>query len=688
MAINPLYIPLFTIEEVILDKDSGLPLSGGVVRFYRDSQRLTPKPVYQISGVSPNYMFVSVGTELTLGIAGDFVDLNGNPMVPYAYPYDSDGNVDLYYVTVVNQGGVPQFVRQAVPYIPPGGFSPSDLGNDGNQISNPQFVESIFPRTGTTTIAVAGSNTVTPIAPGWDLVTTGSGNVVVEILKPTASNVPTNPPFALRILADSALGSTVILRQRLLNSPSIFRGGFASAMFSAAVLSGGGSAISLTYAPSTGTNSVLIPNTAIPTDGAYHVIQGNAQITVQNNDPASTGYVDINITIPTARSIAITSIQVIGLAFSTDVDFEEETAARQKDHLFHYYEDAAVRQSKDSILTGWNFGNNPWQFFIPDLFPPVASNTYTADQTILIQQNYVEANVGNNVSVGRSHNAGENEGYQVEAVTAHNQFAILQYLASSATNQFFGQKMSCMVRALLVAASKTCRVKVRLIYKTTSPSSLSRQYPILNWTEGSDPVFHADFTVLKPIDDPAFTLTSVFTSSEFIQFQMPSWTNDTTVFGLVVYTIDNIDQPSDYIVFNDISLVPNDFGLATQAESPAVTLMKCQYYFEKSYDPAIQSGTASQTRNSFSAISNASVTAANINASFKTVKRVNPNITWYSPVSGAVNNIANLTAAADIVVSATNNNGVNATGYPTLAGAPGANNILLAHWTADSRLGT
>lgn len=687
MSINPLYIPLFTIEEVILDKDSGLPLAGGVVTFFRDSQRLTPKPVYQISGVSPSYTFTSVGNQLTLGIAGDFVDGNGNPFVPYAYPYDADGDVDLYYVTVVSEGGVSQFVRQAVPYIPNGNVNPSDLGNDGNQISNPQFVESIFPRVGVTTLAVTGSGTVTPIAPGWDLVTTGSGNVVLEILQPTASNVPTNPPYALRILADAALGATVTLRQRLDNSPSIFRGGFASAMFAAAVISGGGSAISLTYAPSVGTSSTLIPNTAIPTDGAYHVIQGNGAITVQNNDAADAGYVDINLTIPTARNIAITSIQIVGLSFSQDIDFEEQSAARQKDHLFHYYENAVVRQSKNSILAGWNFGNNPWQFYSPSLFAPVANNTPTADQTILIQQNYVEANVGSNVAVGRSPNAGENRGYQIQAVTAHNQFAVLQYLAPQATYQFFGQKLSVMVRALLIAASKTCRVKVRLIYRTTTPSALARQYPILNWTEGSDPVFHANFTVLKPIDDPTFLLTSGFTSAEFIQFQMPSLTNSTTVFGLVVYTIDNIDQPADYIVLNDISLVPNDFGLPTQAETPDETLRKCQYYFEKSYDPTVQLSTATTTRNAFSAISNGAAIAANINASFKVAKWTNPNIIWYSPVTGASGNIANLTTVADVAVSATNNNGVNATGYPTLGSAPTAGDLLLAHWAADSRIG-
>ncbi len=117
MAINPLYIPLFTIEEVILDKDSGLPLSGGVVSFYRDSQRLSPKEIYKITGSSPDYSFISMGAVLTLGISGTFVDDNGDPFVPYAYPYDANGELDLYYVTVESEGGVPQFVREAVPTL-------------------------------------------------------------------------------------------------------------------------------------------------------------------------------------------------------------------------------------------------------------------------------------------------------------------------------------------------------------------------------------------------------------------------------------------------------------------------------------------------------------------------------------------------------------------------------------------
>ena len=399
MTINPLYVPLFNIEEVILDKDSGLPLAGGVVSFYRDSQRLTPKVVYQISGVSPNYSFISVGSVLTLGLSGTFVDQNGDPFVPYAYPYDSEGELDLYYVTVVSSGGVPQFVRQAVPYIDTSGISPAERTSNENEISNPQFVEVFFPDPGITILNVTGSNTVTPIAPGWDIISTGTGTLTLERLQPTSAGVVTNPAYALRIEASTGFGATVALRQRFEHTPSIFRNAFASGSLAAAVISGGGSFVSMNYIPSTGTPTEIIASTSIPTDGAYHVIAGNSAIPDQSNSPAATGYVDISITLPTGRNLAITSIQVVGAAFSIDIPYDENTAGRQVDHLFHYYRNSIIIQPKNTILSGWNFGLNPFQFTFTGAPSITTTNAqYVTDQTIFKAENANTLSVSQNTT--------------------------------------------------------------------------------------------------------------------------------------------------------------------------------------------------------------------------------------------------------------------------------------------------
>jgi len=691
MAVNPLYIPLFTIEEVILDKDTGLPLTAGVVKFYRDSQRLTPKVVYQISGVSPNYTFTSVGAELTLGIAGDFVDQNGDPFVPYAYPYDSEGNLDLYYVTVESEGGVAQFVRQAVPYVNSGSIPPSERASTANEISNPQFVEVNFPGSGTTTVTVTGSNTVTPVAPGWDLITSGSGTVELERLQPTGAGTPTNPPYTLRLLASAGLGASVVLRQRFNNTPSIFRGGFASGSMTVAVLSGGSSFVSMQYAPSTGTATEVIPSTSVPTDGAYHTIEDNAAIPDQANTAAATGYVDINITLPTSRSIAITSVQIIGTAIAVDIPFDEETADRQKDHLFHYYENAVVRQPKESILAGWKFAYNPWHYRSP-ASSNVANNTYTADQTIIIQQNFVDSGTGNNVAVGRAAAAG-NFMFQVTPVTATNKFMMLNYIDPAIMRPYWGKKMSVMVKAFLATSHGTAaRFKVRLMYKAGFPGTISQTVPVSAWSNTNDsiPTVSGDgWTYVSAPNDPTYTLTTALQSFNFDGFVLPASSTSNMTLGIALIMMNNMDQTATADVLNveSISLVNNDFALEADTETYEQAYRKCQFYYEYSWDPESTIGLATFVSAVAAQVAANVGSSVGLNSFFKSLKRSNAVVTWYSPSTGTANRIYDETATTDRVVSSTTGSSAIITGYPNVTTTISDANTVTAHWTADSRMG-
>jgi len=648
--ISPLFIPLFTIEEVVLNKDTGLPLSGGVVRFFRDAQRVTPKDVFTISGTYPFYTFTDVGAVFTLGIAGDFVDGSGNPFVPYAYPYDAAGAVDLYYVTVESEGGIAQFTRQAVPYIPSGDIPPEDRINTENELSNPQFVEVNF-APGITTLSLTGTNTVTQVAPGWDIITSGTDTLTLERLEPTAANVPTNPPFTLRIQAGAGFGASVTLRQRLLNTVSLLRGEFISGTLTAAILGGGGSAFSMVYAPSTGTPTTIITSTSISTDGAYHTIVGNAAIPQQANPAASTGYTDINIVIPTSRNIAITSIQIVGVATSVDVPFDQQTADRQKDHLFHYYENSILTQSKETLLTGWNFGLNPWQFR-STVQSNVANNTYTADQTILVQQNYVATATGNNVSIGQGLPSDENKGLKVAAVTAANKFAIIQYIDPKTIAPYWDENLSSLVKQVAVSSpthNTSVKFKMRLIYRTSLPPTISQTEPIASWTniDGSDPVFAGGWTAIKPLNDPTYTASpNVENTFSFDQFQIPSAdAAGNSTLGIVLYTTTNMVQTAtaDQIIFNSISLVHNDFAIESSVETWDESLRKCQFYYEKSYDNATLPGTSTVTgdldRVMGSSITTGNAYAAPFQFEYNSVKRAIPTTTFYSTV-GTINRVS------------------------------------------------
>lgn len=698
MAVNPLFIPLFNIEEVILDKDTGLPLAAGVVNFYRDSQRVTPKEVFQISGSSPNYTFTSVGASLTLGLSGTFVDSDGDPFVPYAYPYDAEGELDLYYVTVESSGAVAQFTREAVPYVNTAGVAPADRTSTENELSNPQFVEVNFPTDGTTTVSVTGSNTVTAVAPGWDIISSGTGTIELTRLQPTSAGVVTNPSYTLQITASSGLGSTVQLRQRLNNSPSLFRGGFVSGSLIAAVISGGTSFITMTYAPSTGTSTEIIPSTSIPVGGTYSKIANNAEIPDQANTAADDGYVDIILTLPTSRTLALSSIQAVGTATSIDIPYDEQSADRQKDHLFHYYESELIYKPKKSLLTGWNFPLNPYQFITTTITTLVAQTAYVADQTIVHQEAASQIQTGKNVVAQRGN-------FVVKAVTAAatTRFALIQYIDPKTIAPYWSYILSSLVRARIVTTHGTqVPLKARLIYRSSLPSTIGAAEPISGWTAGSDPTFAAGWTAITPLNDPEYILpntyadgtsTSPFTypAFQFNGFQLPESDNANMTLGIVIYTMDNLNSTlgtEDYIEFDQISLIPGEFASDALPQTFNESLADCQFYYRKSYPQGVLPGAFPNFSGASTAISTTSYAAG---VSFYTERypamRATPSTAaTYSPQTGTIAKLFEVTAAAD-KDTATVNRGDSGFMVQTATGITNADDTLQWHYVADARLG-
>jgi hypothetical protein len=127
MALNPLMVLCPSLQEYFVDKDTGAPLSGGVVTFYKDNDRTFPgglKTVYTLNqnGTYDNSSYVELPNPLTLSSVGTFVDDNGNDIIPYLFPYDgtpddTEENVELYFITVYSAEGDLQFSRSAWPNI-------------------------------------------------------------------------------------------------------------------------------------------------------------------------------------------------------------------------------------------------------------------------------------------------------------------------------------------------------------------------------------------------------------------------------------------------------------------------------------------------------------------------------------------------------------------------------------------
>ena len=83
MSLDERYVPLTSLNQYFVDKDSGLPLAGGQLLFYKDSSPSTGKDVYQLAGTYGNYSYVSVTNEITLSSVGTIQDSGGNNILLY-----------------------------------------------------------------------------------------------------------------------------------------------------------------------------------------------------------------------------------------------------------------------------------------------------------------------------------------------------------------------------------------------------------------------------------------------------------------------------------------------------------------------------------------------------------------------------------------------------------------------------
>src|SRR3990167_9480669 len=77
-----------SLQNVFRDKDSGEPLSAGIVTFYSDTQRSTLKNIYQqIRQQDGTYTYATLPNPLTLSSIGTYVDNSGNDINVYCYPF-------------------------------------------------------------------------------------------------------------------------------------------------------------------------------------------------------------------------------------------------------------------------------------------------------------------------------------------------------------------------------------------------------------------------------------------------------------------------------------------------------------------------------------------------------------------------------------------------------------------------
>lgn len=588
---------------------------------------------------------------------GDVIQFFPNGTLPDNLYFDPN----LVYRIEVRHGNsqFDELIYEINDFVPDEGqtiITETSLLTNENQITNPTFSEVSFSTTltdSTPTLDITAAGTY-EIAPGWELVLTGAGTTTLtQIIWSADQNITGNPVPAYALRIDNAGWTTATLRQRFNRNGGIWTNG-AVAMSFVAMAHATPVVLSMSYDPESPGIPVPVINTVTVPTGIYTVFSAAANTGQSTNSNLNNiSFVDIDITLPVNGSFDISDIQVVGqttpLASPSTAplpEFQQITEERMVDHLFHFYADSLINQPKDSILTAWNFSLNPWQFTTP-VVTNIAVNQYTADQTIIVQQAYVASATGNNIAVGRGTNA-NNFALQVNAVTATNQFAAIQFIDPATIRPYWGKILSSMVKARIVTGHGTSLAfKMRLIYRSGLPPTVSQTTPIATWTTLGEPVFAAGYTAIAPENDPVFILDSATEQSfSFDKFTLPASNNDSMTLGIVIYSINAMDQTAtaDTVFIDDISLVNNDFALATQPQTFDDVLRQCEYYYEKSFIqadiPSTNPATVVGERSAPMRVSyvDDKLYLSSFELIYNSVKRANPTLTFWSP-TGAINNL-------------------------------------------------
>lgn len=224
-------IGMDTFQTYLNNKLTGLPLAAGKVYFYSQTDGTTPKNVYALSRTPPYTSLVAIPNPNTLNTDGTLSDGANGRVIPYFYPFDASGNLELYQIQINDSAGTPQ---DTLYQMPPNASNilPSNTTDEiVNYMNNPQFLlwdhEPVLYGSGTApnntgrtiVTSTVQANTLEQVCDGWYFqrnASTTVDNVSQKSFALGQTVVPGNPRYYLQYQCTSASGET---SKRLMPTP-------------------------------------------------------------------------------------------------------------------------------------------------------------------------------------------------------------------------------------------------------------------------------------------------------------------------------------------------------------------------------------------------------------------------------------------------------------------------------------
>lgn len=521
------------------------------------------------------------------------------------------------------------------------GDQPIDLSGvfTDNQVTNPQFslisFESPYILTGVT------DPDPIQIAPGWELVLAGTGNVELEQvpLNSSTSN-PSNAPYALRIELSGAWTSQPYIRQRFSQNGMLWANKYVSFSVTGRI-EGSQQAIVAKLESSTGMPLAILMSELLTND--FEVYQGFALLPdTVNTDTPPNAYIDLKILLPYSAELYLTSFQVISSGVPSNVTYEQDTIDRQIDQTFHYYKPQLEYKPIPSYLVGWDFPMNPAQFGVNVGIQTTGNNGsfYAWDQTIVFQS------IDEGVTVAR----GTSGGLELTAAQT-GQMAIVQYLGQIEARELLSGNIAVSLKAFSTVA-QTVTVSLWATTDGNVPTITTPDFDSIVaslGTNGSVATRNGSWTQLARANPGNLEITL---SAEEQEFYLNGWFDNpaapladtATHFAIVIGT--NEVTAANKVTFDWVGLMAGDIATRPAPKSFQDTLRECEFYYEKSYANGSYAGDMTSINSLNRAlitevphggpptVSGAMGTAFDIE--YKTIKRDIPNVYLYSDVTGTV----------------------------------------------------
>jgi hypothetical protein len=598
-------------------------------------------------------------------------------------------------------------------YVPNGSSATPSLVDDTlteNQVTNGQFALVDFSSPYTLT-AVTNPAPI-DVAPGWQLVLVGTGNVTLTQtpLNSVLAN-PTNAPYALEINLSGGW-TTSYLRQQFQQNGMLWANKWVSSSITARI-NGASQMITERLVDSQGQILAILATPLLT--NAFVEYTGFALLpaTVNVNVPPN-AYIEFRIALPPVSDIFITSVQLVASNTAAPFAYEQETVDRQIDHTFHYYLPQLEYKPIPSYLVGWDFALNPAQFGV-NVGPVATGNNasfYAWDQTIVFQS------VTNGVTV----NSAASGGIELTAAAA-TQVAIIQYLDAIQAREILSGQSSVAISGYSSAVAQTATVSLWATNTANLPSVAPGTWQSLVATLGvNGAVATLNGAGWVPLQRNNAGDVQLTLGQNSTQFNFSGWVDnaatprvDNATFFAIVIGLNTIPIGQS-VTFDWVSLNAGNIATRPAPQTPDQVLRECEHYYEKSYDAGVAPGTVTdvgiRTRGQLyyfdNPVTSGIFSATSFDLVFKSEKRTAASVThFYSNVSGAIDrirglvNIGGAITQADLVaatfwtatglsaksVSYIGNGGGGAIFGAYGIGAPTITTYITFQYVTDARLG-